>query len=204
MGRPEGWTTAQTGRAPMRSPGRPPVRRDLEQVFWTKIAAGSSTEDAAKAAGVSTPVGTRWFRNAGGMQHFSLVTQSGRYLSFSEREEIALLRAQSCGIRQIATKLGRAPSTISRELLRNAATRSATLEYRASVAQWKAERAAQRPKAAKLVNNERLCQYVQTRLDGTVIGSDGSPAAAPDITPWKGRRHGRRKDRRWATAWSPE
>jgi IS30 family transposase len=53
---------------------------------------------------------------------------SGRYLSFAEREEIALLRASGCGVREIARQLGRSPSTISRELRRNAATRSGRLE----------------------------------------------------------------------------
>ena len=48
---------------------------------------------------------------------------SGRYLSFAEREEVAILNAQGCGVRDIARRSGRSPSTISRELRRNAATR---------------------------------------------------------------------------------
>lgn len=76
---------------------------------------------------------------------------SGRYLSFAEREEIALLRAQGRGVRQIAGEIGRDPGTVSRELRRNAATRCGRVEYRASVAQWKADMAARRPKTAKLV-----------------------------------------------------
>ena len=54
---------------------------------------------------------------------------SGRYLSFAEREEIALLRVQGCSMREVARRLGRTASTISRELRRNAATRSGGLEY---------------------------------------------------------------------------
>lgn len=80
----------------------------------------------------------------------SLKPLSGRYLSFAEREEIALRRAQGASMRQIAGELRRAPSTISRELRRNAATRGGKLIYRASVAQWKAELVAARPKTAKL------------------------------------------------------
>jgi IS30 family transposase len=76
-------------------------------------------------------------------------------------EEIAVLKAQGAGVRQIARRLGRDPSTISRELRRNAATRGGTLEYRASVAQWKAELIARRPKTARLVANDRLREYVQ-------------------------------------------
>ena len=204
MGRPLGWATAQTGRAPMRSPGRPGVnQREAKQAFWKRIAEGLSSEDAALACGVSQPVGTRWFRDAGGMPPTSLVLCSGRYLSFAEREELALLKAQRCGVREIARRLGRSPSTISRELRRNAATRGGKLEYRATVAQWKAERAARRPKTAKLAENDRLRQYVQDRLAGTIRHPDGAEVPGPDVR-WVGRRHGRRQDRRWATAWSPE
>ena len=125
----------------------------------------------------------------------------GRYLSFAEREEIALLRAQGLGIRQIASRIGRAPSTVSRELRRNAATRGGKLEYRASVAQWKADLLARRPKTAKLVENERLRDYVQDRLAGAVRASDGTPVRGPVIAEWKGRNKPRRQDRRFAGPW---
>src|SRR4029453_13838540 len=92
---------------------------------------------------------------------------------------------------------------ISRELRRNAATRGGRLEYRASVAQWKAERAARRPKTASLAGNDRLRHYVQTRLAGTLKRRDGTGVGGPRVR-WIGRRHGRRQDRHWATAWSPE
>ena len=128
---------------------------------------------------------------------------SGRYLSFAEREEIAILRVQEHGVRAIARKLGRAPSTISRELRRNAATRSGGLEYRATTAQWHAERSLRRPKPAKLVENEVLRRYVQERLAGAVTAPAGVKINGPKFT-WKGRRSGRRQPRRWATAWSPE
>jgi len=129
---------------------------------------------------------------------------SGRYLSFAEREEIALLRVQGAGVREIAQQLGRAPSTISRELRRNAATRGGKLEYRASVAQWKADLVAQRPKEAKLAGNERLREYVQDRLLGVVRAPDGTVLPGPQVPEWKGRNKPHRKDRRWANAWSPE
>ncbi|WP_133884243.1 IS30 family transposase [Glycomyces sp. NRRL B-16210] len=138
------------------------------------------------------------------MPTFMLHTPQGRYLSFEEREEIALLRAQDFGVREIARRIGRDPSTVSRELRRNAATRGGRLEYRASVAQWKAELIARRPKTAKLVSNERLREYVQDRLSGAVTAADGTVVTGPQVKPWKGRRHGPRQDRRWATSWSPE
>ncbi len=128
---------------------------------------------------------------------------SERYLQFAEREEIALLRAQGLGVREIARQLGRAASTISRELRRNAATRGGGLEYRATTAQWHADRSARRPKPAKLVVNPTLRDYVQERLAGTVVAPDGKMIPGPAVT-WKARRHGRRQDRRWAKAWSPE
>ena len=114
------------------------------------------------------------------------------------------MRAQGAGVREIARQLGRAPSTISRELRRNAATRGGKLEYRASVAQWKAELVAQRPKTAKLAGNDRLREYVQERLAGQVRRPDGTPVAGPPTAPWKGRNKPHRGDRRWVTAWSPE
>jgi IS30 family transposase len=128
---------------------------------------------------------------------------SGRYLSFTEREEIALGRAQGHGVREIARQLTRAPSTISRELRRNAATRSGGLEYRATTAQWHADRAARRPKPVKLAVNARLQRYVQERLAGAVIAPSGAIVRRP-VKRWKGRRHGPRQPRRWARAWSPE
>jgi DNA-binding CsgD family transcriptional regulator len=103
--------------------------------FWAAIARGEKTEDAAAAAGVSSPVAFRWFRHAGGVNPGLPVTVSGRYLSFPEREEIALWRAQEIGVREIARRLGRSPSTISRELRRNASTRTYRLAYKASIAQ---------------------------------------------------------------------
>src|SRR5262250_3653652 len=90
----------------------------------------------------------------------------------------------------------RATSTISRELRRNAATRSGGLEYRATTAQWHADRAARRPKPAKLAMNTELQRYVQERLAGAIIAPSGPMVPRPVVT-WKGRRHGRRQPRRW-------
>ena len=128
---------------------------------------------------------------------------SGRYLSFSEREEIAILHAQHYGVREIAERIDRSPSTISRELRRNASTRSGGFVYRATSAQWHADRNAKRPKVAKLVANVELLAYVQERLAGTMLTAGGEPVRGPDVK-WNGRRPGYRQDRRWAKSWSPE
>jgi IS30 family transposase len=129
---------------------------------------------------------------------------SGRYLSFAEREGIAILRARGCGVREIARRAGRSASTISRELRRNAATRGGYLEYRATAAQWHADRRARRPKAAKLAVNEPLRRCVEDRLAGAVRRPDDGACMEGPRVRWIARRHGRRQDRRWATAWSPE
>ena len=191
-------------RGQMWSPGRPSVARRQDRVrFWRAIARGASTEDAAIEAGVSSPVGARWFRHAGGMPPISFAPLSKRYLSFAEREEIAILRAQQHGVREIARRVGRPPSTISRELRRNASTRSYRAPYRATTAQWHAERRASRPKVSKLAANRALREYVQDRLAGTIARPDGGLVPGP-LVRFIGRHHGRRADRRWAKSWSPE
>ncbi len=101
----------RSGRAPLASPGRPSVAgRDEQQRFWACIAVGMTSEDAAVEAGVSQPVGTRWFRKAGGMPPAmfgpSAKPLSGRYLSLAEREEIALLRVQGHSMQAIGRRLG--------------------------------------------------------------------------------------------------
>lgn len=204
MGRPAGWMQKLTGRGAMRSPGAPSLRREVERQFWQQIATGITSEKAAEAVGVSQPVGSRWFRHRGGMPLFMSTPVSERYLSFAEREEIALLRAQDFGVREIARRLGRSPSTVSRELTRNAATRSGKLDYRASVAQWKAELVAKRPKPAKLVTNPQLRRYVQDRLEGKLHDSRGKEVTGPRQAPFIGRNKPHRGDRKWVKGWSPE
>ena len=196
-----GWRRSDRAlRGKLRSPGWPGgARGEDRRRFWAFIAAGLSSGDAAMVVGVSQPVGFRWFREVGGMppSHLSRWSKplSGRYLFFAEREEIALLlQAQGHGVREMACRLGRAPSPISRELRRHAATRRGGLESRATTAQWHAERAARRPKAAKLATNAALRAYVQERLAGHVAAPGGAAVPGPSV-PWKGRRHGPRPNR---------
>ena len=194
----------QLYRGQIPSPGRPTVAWREDRVrFWAAIARGLKTEEAATVAGVSSPVAFRWFRHAGGVNPCLCPSVSGRYLSFGEREEIALFRAQGLGVREIARRLNRSPSTISRELRRNASTRTWRLEYKATTAQWHAERRARRPKPAKLAVNGRLRAYVADRLAGVVRAPDGR-AVGPPGPAWQGRNKPHRGDRRWVQAWSPE
>jgi len=129
----------RSGRGALPSPGRPSVaRREDHRRFWTAIAAGRSSEEAAVGVGVAPVLGPRWFRQAGGMppSHLSPSSRplSGRYLLFADREEIALGRAQGHGVREIARRLGRAPSTISRELRRHALRRPGVSSHNRAVA----------------------------------------------------------------------
>jgi IS30 family transposase len=176
---------------------------EKRRCFWGLIAAGLASEEAAVRCGVSMALGSRWFREAGGMSPVSLGRPSGRYLSLEEREEIAILWAQGVGVCEIGRVLGRSASTISRELERNSVSRRGRLEYRALRAQEQAERRARRPKTAKLASHDELRQYVRDRLGGLVTAADGTLVAGPRVR-WIGRRHGRRQDRRWARAWSPQ
>src|SRR3954463_13991018 len=100
-------------RPAMRSPGRPMPARHVERAFWRLIAQGKRTEEAALELGVSTPA-VGWFRHPGGMPRLSLAEPTGRYLSFSEREEIALRKAQGEGVRAIAREIRRDAATGAR------------------------------------------------------------------------------------------
>ncbi len=133
----------------------------------------------------------------------SALLPKSRSLSFAEREEIALECARGAGIRAIARKLKRSPSTISREIRRNSATRGGDFDYRAINAQWHADRAARRPKVSKLSLNPALRDYVQDRLSGLIATPDGIAFDGPAVV-WKGRRAVHRQSRRWSSAWSPE
>src|SRR3954447_8184965 len=99
--------------------GRPRMPKDFERRFWRLIRQGWSTERAAVQVGVSANTGERWFRDGGGMAPISVAEPSGRYLSLAEREHIDLRWEDGAGVREIARELGRAASTVSRELRLN-------------------------------------------------------------------------------------
>jgi IS30 family transposase len=141
--------------------GRPRTPRQVQRAFWRLIAEGRSTEEAAAAVGVSGTAGRRWFGDGGGMRTVELAEPSGRYLSFDEREEIAVAHGAGFGVRQIGRMLGRSASTISRELARNRGTRG----YRAGFAQATADERAGRFKPSKLAQHPRLQVWVQDKLE---------------------------------------
>ncbi len=134
---------------------------ELFQPFWAAWQGGEFMTDAAAVAGTYRQRGLAWVRECGGVRPRRGRDLAGRYLSFAEREEIALGRARGETVRAIAARLGRSPSTVSRELNRNTDRDGV---YRASAAHVRAYAAASRPKPAKLVVNSQLRAVVSRYL----------------------------------------
>jgi len=135
---------------------------EVVQPFWAALQRGEFIADAAVKAGTYRKQGTRWVAACGGVRPRRGRALKGRCLSFAEREEIALGRARGETIRVIARRLGRSPSTISRELTRNADRCDGG--YRATTAHALAYERASRPKPAKLATNLALRELVQDDL----------------------------------------
>jgi IS30 family transposase len=143
--------------------GRPVVPGALRVGFWGGIRSGLGLQEAAAAAGVNPHQAQAWFREAGGVKGNAPRAGRGRYLSVAEREEIAVGLAQGLPLREVARRLGRAPSTVSREVARNS-TRG-RCRYRAVAAQVRAEERARRPKPARLAVNGELRARVEEKLE---------------------------------------
>jgi IS30 family transposase len=157
----------------------------LQRQFWELVAAGMSSEDAGRAVGVSNTCGSAWFRRFGGVNPRMQVAQGVKRprLSLWERERIMIGTSRGESIRSIARGLGRAASTVMREIDKNGRTREAPGRYRAlhrfganrggwdarsgysaSLAQQRTEARARRPKAGKLARCPQLCDQVQALL----------------------------------------
>src|SRR5450755_4443817 len=135
---------------------------EVVQRFWAAMQRGEFITDAAAEAGTYRKKGARWLAAAGGVRPRRGRDLKGRCLTFSEREEIALGRAGGQSIRLIAGRLGRSPSTVSRELRRNAGCSGQA--YRATTANALAYERAGRPKPAKLATNLELRRKVEDDL----------------------------------------
>lgn len=140
--------------------GRLPLARSIQIRFWDGVRTGVSVTEASRRAGISHETGRRWFRQAGGVIGNAPRSLSGRYLCPSEREEISRGLAAGESLRRIAAAVGRATSTISREIARNGGRRA----YRAVSAERAAGERARRPKTAKLAVDHELRVWVQDRL----------------------------------------
>lgn len=129
--------------------------------FWELITSGSSAASACEALGVHRRTGRRWILETGGRAPVQSPPGCGRYLSLDERIKIADLKMAGWSIRSIATEIERSPSTVSRELRRNAP--ASNRRYGPHEAQKMAARRACRPKCLKLENQE-LAEAVRSRL----------------------------------------
>src|SRR5712672_35825 len=145
---------------------RPSRLAGVERVFWDHLREGMSSRDAGVAVGVSVDSGSRWFADAGGVRpRFSdgSARRNWSRLTLDERNEIHDGVARGEGIREMARRLDRAPSTIMPEIERNAVCRGRYRaryqfgaqwhggwdpqpRYRASMANARAHERARRPK----------------------------------------------------------
>jgi transposase, IS30 family len=157
----------------------------VQRRYWELVAQGVTPLAAGPMVGVSETCGGTWFRNRGGVnpQFREHQGQIRPRLSIAEREEIMIGTAQRESIRSIARRLGRAPSTIMREIHCNGRCREAPGRYRAwyrfgarragwdarsgyraSLAQVRSEARVYRPRGGKLARCEELRQVVEGLL----------------------------------------
>jgi IS30 family transposase len=160
----------------MRSRRRTPaggVQAEKQQRYGQLIAQGISNSEACRLVGIDRKTGNRWrygrkVRNSAGalviyppMKIEQARPRSPRYLSEQERIRIADLLAARMSVRGIAAELGRAPSTISREIRRN---RDSDGVYRPHHAEDAAQRRACRPRKRRIAGDEVLAEAVQRLL----------------------------------------
>lgn len=148
--------------------GRRGRKRQLgvEDEYWRLIMDRVGTVEACRLVGITRKTGYRWRAERGGLPPLRLVDASrgSRYLSLLERERIAALRGQGLSIREIARRLGRPASTVSRELRRNTAGHD-RCGYDATLAHSRARERARRRKPARLSQDAGLRQVVQDKLE---------------------------------------
>ena len=141
--------------APGRSFLAPAVTREL----WTRWQRGAAMTEIAQALGVHVASVRRVVAFHGGIAPRERC-RSRRALTLAEREAISRGAAVGQSVRHIAAALGRAPSTVSRELRRNGGRR----RYRATAADARAWTTAQRPKRCRLARSARLRRAVARKL----------------------------------------
>jgi transposase, IS30 family len=138
------------------------VAPERERVLLELMGSGTNPNRAAAAAGVSKSHAYQLHHKMGGVYSPPAAPCSARYLDREERYEIARLRDAGLSVRQVAARLGRSPSTVSRELARNTDPR--TGGYAPERAHLLARERQRRPKASKLARNPVLRGKVQAML----------------------------------------
>ena len=140
-------------------------RLGIEDEYWAMILSGVGTVEACRRLGIGRKTGYRWRAERGGIPPARVAEEarSGRYLSLLERERIAVLRERGLAVREIARRLGRAPSTISREVRRN--VRPHDRQYCDPVlAHGRARARAGRPRPGRIGRDPQLRAVVQDKL----------------------------------------
>src|SRR5687768_7068852 len=127
--------------------------------IWVRLRAGHAAKPTARQLGLPTSTVRTYLLRCGGIRPEPRRRAPGR-LSHTEREEISRGLAAGLSIRAIAATLGRAPSTVSREVAANGGAR----RYRAARADRKAWVRAARPKACKLATSTGLRDIVEEKL----------------------------------------
>ena len=126
---------------------------------WERRGAGELTRSIARRLGRNGSSIRRIVEDAGGVRPMPR-RRADRHLSLTEREEISRGVAAGESLRTIASRLGRAPSTVSREVVRN----GGRSEYRAHRADRAAWGRARRPQRCKLATNPALREAVEDKL----------------------------------------
>ncbi|GLW75489.1 IS30 family transposase [Kitasatospora phosalacinea] len=140
-------------------------RLEIEAEYWRLLQSGVGTVEACKLVGVGRKTGYRWRAENGGLppERVAEPVHSGRYLSLLERKRIATLREHGLGVRKIAARLDRSPSTVSRELRRNTLDHDRGI-YAADLAHHRSRKRGSRPHRPKLQNDAALRAEVQAKL----------------------------------------
>lgn len=141
-------------------------RLGIEDEYWQLILTGVGTVEACKLVGIGRKTGYRWRAERGGLPPLrrAETERSDRYLSLLERQRIATLHRQCVSMREIARRLGRAPSTISRELRRNSAQHDVA-GYDGDLAHSRARERLERPRGGRLKSEPGLREAIQAKLE---------------------------------------
>jgi transposase, IS30 family len=156
---------------------------EVETEYWQLLKAGVGTVAACHIVGVTRKTGYRWRAENGGIPPVRLAetARTSRYLSLLERQRIATLHGRGHGVREIARRLGRSPSTVSRELRRNLRPHDQHV-YDGDLADARARQRARRVRRARLQRDQELRKVVPAKLE-----LEWSPQQIAAICAWPTR-----------------